>query len=227
MRRIDEINIHCAATRPGWMAGRTGAERVAEIRRWHVEQNGWADIGYHFLIDRDGRVYPGRPVQRTGAFEPKVNATAIGVCLLGGHGAAATDAFEAHYTPEQADALRDLIEQLRAEHPGIRKVTGHNDYSSKGCPGFKVGRWLAGKPSERSFAESTTAAGAGSATVAAGGLAVVEVMPLLSDTRSAIEQARDTTAQADPLRWVLLAVILAGAAYALWARWRDWKAGRR
>lgn len=227
MRTINEINIHCAATRPGWMAGRTGAERVAEIRRWHVEQNGWADIGYHYLIDRDGTVYPGRPVQRTGAFEPRVNATAIGVCLLGGHGAAATDAFDAHYTPEQGDALRALIDELRASHPSIRKVTGHNDYSSKGCPGFKVGRWLAGRPAERTFAESGTAAGAGSATVAAGGLAVVELMPLLADTRAAVEQARATTTPADPLRWVLLAIVLAGAAYALWRRWADWQAGRQ
>jgi hypothetical protein len=226
VRQIDEINIHCAATRPGWMADKTGAEKVAEIKRWHVEQNGWRDIGYHFLIDRDGKVYTGRPLERSGAFEPAVNRTAIGVCLLGGHGAAATDAFEKHYTPEQDSALRGLIEHLSDRMPQIRKVTGHNDYSPKGCPGFKVSRWLAHKPPERTFAESGTAVGAGSATVAATGLAAAEVLPLITEARTAVTQAAETP-PTDPIRWVLLAVVLAGAAYALWRRWRDWQAGRR
>jgi hypothetical protein len=226
MRPIDEINIHCAATRPGWMAERTGAERVAEIRRWHVQLNGWKDIGYHFIVDRDGQVYPGRPVHRTGAFEPKVNATAIGICLLGGHGAAATDAFEQHYTAEQGAALRALIDRLRAEHPGITKVTGHNQYAAKACPGFNVGRWLAGKAPARAFTETGTAVGAGSATVAAAGLGGVEVLRIVTETRAAVQQAADTP-PADPVRWVLLAVVLAGAAYALWRRWQDYQAGRK
>lgn len=226
MRTISEISVHCSATRPGWMAQSTGPERIAEIRRWHVEQNGWADIGYHYLIDRDGKVYPGRPVERTGAFEPKVNARGIGVCLIGGFGANTTDTFDRHFTLEQDAALRRLIDKLRQAHPGITRVSGHNDYAPKACPGFRVDRWLSGKPA-RTFAESGTAIGSGSATVAATGLAAVEVLPLLSDTRSALEEARDTTGQADPLRWVLLVVIVAGAAYALWRRWQDWQAGRQ
>lgn len=235
MRAITEINIHCAATRPVWMAGSTPAQRVAEIRRWHTQLNGWADIGYHYVVDRDGTVTPGRPIARSGAFEPKVNRTAIGICLVGGYGSAATDSFSEHYTPEQDVALRELIERLQAEHPTIKRVTGHNDYSPKACPGFKVQRWLAGKP-ERSFAESGTAIGSGTATAAASGLALVEVAAVATkEVRTAVEEARTarTEAQAaaadaaDPLRWVLIAVIIAGAAFALYRRWVDWQAGRR
>ncbi len=226
MRRIDEINIHCAATRPTWMSERTGAERVAEIRRWHIQQDGYSDIGYHYVIDRDGRHYEGRPIARTGAFEPKVNARGIGVCLLGGHGSAANDPFEKHYTAEQDAALRALIDELRQRYPGIKRVSGHNEYSAKGCPGFSVPRWLDGKPPVRTFAESHTAIGAGTATTAATALAGVEIVAALTDARAAVEQAQ-AVPPADPLRWVLLAVVLAGAAYALWRRWRDWQAGRR
>jgi N-acetylmuramoyl-L-alanine amidase len=229
-RRINEINVHCSATRPDWFAGKTAAAKVKEIKRWHVEQNGWGDIGYHYLIDRDGEIVEGRPVQRTGAFEPKVNATAIGVCLLGGYGAAATDVFEKHFTPEQDAALRTLIEQLQDEQPGIAKVTGHNDYSSKGCPGFKVDRWLAHKP-PRTFAQSGTAVGAGTATIAAGGMAVEQVVQTLAETRGAVEEAQRVQAGAvgsfDVVRAVLIVVILAAAGYALWRRWQDWKAGRK
>jgi N-acetylmuramoyl-L-alanine amidase len=236
MRKITEINIHCAAVRPNWLAGRSTKEKVTEIRRWHVEQNGWADIGYHFIVDRDGNVNRGRPVDKTGAFEPRVNAHGIGVCLIGGWGSSATDDFAKHYTPEQDESLRKLIAILKKQYPTITKVTGHNDYSSKACPGFKVSRWLAGVAPARTFAESGTAQGAGVATVACGGLAVVEVARLVADvtpelkTATAEIHAAKVEVQAapvDPLRWVLLAAIVIGAAYALYRRWVDWKAGRQ
>jgi N-acetylmuramoyl-L-alanine amidase len=57
---VTEIIVHCADTRPGCMEGRPIGEKVAEIRRWHVEERGWYDIGYHWAIDRDGAVAPGR-----------------------------------------------------------------------------------------------------------------------------------------------------------------------
>ena len=43
---VTEIIAHCAETRAEWMVGHALAEKVAEIRRWHVEQRGWRDIGY-------------------------------------------------------------------------------------------------------------------------------------------------------------------------------------
>jgi N-acetylmuramoyl-L-alanine amidase len=232
-RPITEINVHCSATRPGWMGDRTGPERVAEIRRWHVEINGWRDIGYHWLIDRDGAMYRGRPEATGGAFEPRVNARGIGICLLGGFGSAASDAFEKHYTPEQDDALRALIASIKERHPGIKRVSGHNEYSSKACPGFSVPRWYAHKPAERSFAESGTALGSGAAVVAGGGLAAVEAVPLIqtltqttSELKGAVNEAR-AVEPVDPLRWVLLVLILAGAAFALYRRWADWQRGRK
>ena len=54
MRPISEIIVHCSATRPEWCASTTTAAKVAEIRRWHVSDRGWRDIGYHYVIDRNG-----------------------------------------------------------------------------------------------------------------------------------------------------------------------------
>jgi len=209
------------------MADKTGAEKVAEIRRWHVVERGWSDIGYHYVIDRDGQVYTGRPIERSGALvNREVNLRAVGICLIGGHGASTADPFEKNYTPEQDSSLRELIDRLRAEYPSIKRVSGHNEYAAKACPGFHVTRWLAHKPPERTFAESGTAVGAGSATVAATGLAAAEILPLITEARTAVTQAAETP-PTDPIRWVLLAVVVAGAAYALYRRWRDWQAGRR
>lgn len=216
-RQISEINVHCSATRTTWFDGKSGPEKVAEIKRWHVQENGWRDIGYHYIIDRDGKVYKGRPVDQSGAFEPKVNANAVGVCLLGGFGSTPNDQFSLHYTAEQDEALRKLIVMLRKMYPAITKVTGHNDYSPKACPGFRVGRWLDGKP-ERSFTESKTAVGSASASVAAVAVAAVEVV------QQAPKPAQDDL---DLMKLFLIGVVVAGALWALWSRWSDWKAGRK
>lgn len=141
MRPLNEIIVHCTATRPDWWATRTTAQKVAEVKRWHVQDRGWSDIGYHFLIDRDGKVVAGRPLQTVGAHTQGHNTGTIGISLFGGHGSSATDAFFENYTLQQDKALRDLITHLRASYPTITKVSGHNEYASKACPGFNVPTW--------------------------------------------------------------------------------------
>lgn len=143
MQNPTEIVIHCSATRPNWWSEKTFGERVAEVRRWHVQDNGWKDVGYHYLIDRPGGVMPGRPLHQTGAHVMGHNRNKIGVCLFGGHGSAKTDRFEDNFTPQQERDLRTLIAQLKAKFPSIKRVSGHNEYANKACPGFDVPKWLA------------------------------------------------------------------------------------
>lgn len=147
MRPLNEIIVHCTATRPNWWANRTTTEKVAEVRRWHVEERGWADIGYHYLIDRDGTVAEGRSVYRVGAHVKGHNTGTIGVSLFGGHGGAADDQFSDHFTPEQDAALRRLLTDLCERWPTIDKISGHSDYAAKACPCFSVQQWLNDTPS--------------------------------------------------------------------------------
>lgn len=157
MRKINEIIIHAAATRPSWMEGKSVEAKRDEIKRWHIEENGWRTIGYHYVIDRNGQVATGRSLEEQGAHTQGHNANSIGICLIGGHGSSANDAFSAHYTDEQDQALRVLIDSLQVRFPAITKISGHNDYTAaKACPGFKVGRWLANKPPQKPLAASTT-----------------------------------------------------------------------
>lgn len=149
MRWINEIIVHCTATRPEWMAGKPSAQKIAEIRRWHTSPPlNWRDIGYHYLIDRDGTVQTGRPLEQTGAHVRGKNTGTIGVALIGGHGSSETDRFAEHFTPEQDAALRKLIEELEVRFPAIHRVSGHNEYAAKACPGFTVRAWLAQGPQE-------------------------------------------------------------------------------
>ena len=136
---VTEIILHCSDTRPDWMAGRPIADKVAEIRRWHVEERGWRDIGYHWVIDRDGAVASGRPETEIGAHVEGHNRGTIGICLLGGYRTKAGDAFEMNFKPAQAAAVKRLICEIRGR-AAIRKLSGHNDYATKECPGFRVGR---------------------------------------------------------------------------------------
>lgn len=140
-RPITEIIVHCTATRPDWWAGKPLSAKVSEIRRWHVQDRGWKDIGYHYLIDRDGKVATGRPLDQIGAHTQGHNTGTIGISLFGGHGSAETDQFADHFTPEQDVALRKLIADLRGRF-GPVKLSGHNQYAAKACPGFSVPTWF-------------------------------------------------------------------------------------
>lgn len=154
MRTIDEIIIHCSATRPEWMADAGVEAQRDEIDRWHRDL-GWVGIGYHHVIGRGGDRAAGRPEAVVGAHTKGHNANSIGICLIGGHGSSATQNFLENFTPEQDEALRDLITELKDRYPSITRVTGHNDYTrSKACPGFKVDEWLKGRP--RNAASSST-----------------------------------------------------------------------
>lgn len=148
MRPINEIIVHCSATRPEWMRDAKTSAKVAEIRRWHVQDRGWSDIGYHYVIDRDGTVAKGRPIEKTGAHTQGKNTGTIGVCLIGGFGSAATDKFEEHYSWQQHKALAALLVDLRNQFPAIAKVSGHNQYAQKACPGFNVPSWYAAARAE-------------------------------------------------------------------------------
>jgi N-acetyl-anhydromuramyl-L-alanine amidase AmpD len=156
------IVVHCTATRPEWQSDQTTEAKVAEVKKWHTDK-GWSDVGYHYLIDRNGVIVEGRPVERAGAHAKGYNATSIGVAIFGGHGGTANDEFEENFTDAQDRSLRRLIAQLRMEFPNITQIVGHNDLPdvTKACPTFRVNKWIAQdktppKEPRKSLAQSKT-----------------------------------------------------------------------
>ena len=208
---VDTIFVHCSATRPAWMADKPLSEKVAEIRRWHVEERKWKDVGYHWIIDRDGMVARGRPENVVGSHVSGHNSGSIGICLIGGHGSNENDPFEKNFTPEQDAVLRDLIEDIKDRTP-IKKVRGHNEVAAKACPGFNVARWSA-KRGERKIVESTTLQ-ASAAQVASGAVGGVTAVSAL-----------DGHAQIVAL--VICAIVIAAAAWVMRERLREWARGHR
>lgn len=138
---VDEIVLHCSDTRPDWMSAHSFNERYRELRRWHMQDRGWSDIGYHWVIDRDGELMPGRAETTIGAGVLGHNRGVIHICLLGGYGSAETDQFAEHFTADQGLRLRDLIADVQSRTRIIR-ISGHNEWAAKACPGFHVPAWL-------------------------------------------------------------------------------------
>lgn len=137
MRAINQLFVHCSATKPTQDIG------AKEIREWHVKGNGWKDIGYHFVIRRNGVVEDGRPVEQVGAHVAGHNANSIGICLVGGIDAAGKP--EANFTPEQWKTMPRLLRILKAQYPKAT-IHGHNEFAAKACPSFDVQKWLKENP---------------------------------------------------------------------------------
>lgn len=128
-RPINELIWHCTAT----PAGRDFT--VDDIRQWH-RARGWTDIGYHYVVYRDGRILPGRPIGQIGAHVEGHNTGTVGCSYIGGLSSDGKRAEDTR-TPEQRASMLWLTEQLVAKH-GITKVSGHNQYANKACPSFDV-----------------------------------------------------------------------------------------
>jgi len=132
MRELKSIIIHCSATKPSQNI------TVDTIRKWHVEDNNWSDIGYHYVIERSGEVMNGRPVQRAGAHAKGYNSDSIGVCMVGGIDENGRP--DSNFTRQQWSGL-DLLVQSLAQKYGIREVFGHREVSDKACPSFDARSW--------------------------------------------------------------------------------------
>jgi N-acetyl-anhydromuramyl-L-alanine amidase AmpD len=102
---------------------------VAEIQRLHIEQRGFADIAYHFVVGANGKIFEGRSIDVRGAHVAGANTGSVGVVLLGN--------FEEAAPPEiQVSALRELIDHLRSSYHGITHLAGHHDFNLDSvCPG--------------------------------------------------------------------------------------------
>lgn len=135
MRKISSIIIHCSYTMPSMDIG------VAEITDWHVNDNLWSDIGYHYVIRRNGEIEAGRDESVVGAHAKGMNKNSLGVCLVGGRGEDGGN--ENNFTQDQFHALAGLLGDLCWQHDDP-DILGHYDVpnSGKTCPNFDVQKFL-------------------------------------------------------------------------------------
>lgn len=97
-----------------------------EIDIWH-KSKGWAGIGYHFFVAKNGAVYEGRPLSCIGAHCTGYNNKSIGIC------------FEGNFETEQMPALQlnaglSLVYYLKTIYPNA-VIKKHSDLFPTVCPG--------------------------------------------------------------------------------------------
>jgi len=141
--RTNFIVVHCSASPP------TSDLSASAIRAIHVNERKFSDIGYHYVIRRNGDLEAGRPENQVGAHVQGFNNVSIGICLVGGINA--RGAAENNFTEEQFFSLHVLLEKLQERYPQA-SIVGHRDLSPdkdgdgvvekhewlKSCPCFDV-----------------------------------------------------------------------------------------
>ena len=141
MRKVTKIVVHCSDSNWG---------DVNEIRKWHVQGNGWSHIGYHYLIhngypsfnslstglllDWDGLVVNCLDEELSGIHVKGMNFSSIGVCLIG----------KTKFTDKQMTNLKQLVQSLMFKyHLNVSDVLGHYETPTgaaqgKTCPNIEM-----------------------------------------------------------------------------------------
>lgn len=104
-----------------------------QIHGWHLN-NGWAGIGYHYVIRKDGTIERGRPEWAMGSHAYGENSHTIGIHLSG-------DFEQAQPTSQQIEKCAMLIADI-ADRYGLpinrETVVGHGELMSTDCPGTNL-----------------------------------------------------------------------------------------
>lgn len=110
-------------------------QTTEQIRAYHKAPkprgNGWADIGYHHVIEADGRLHVGRPLPATGAHVGGLNSESVGVCVVGDNTREGMG-----WSKAQLAALARYVAAWKLLVPGI-EVIGHGQAPRQhtACPG--------------------------------------------------------------------------------------------
>jgi N-acetylmuramoyl-L-alanine amidase len=135
MRTINKIIVHHSESLGG---------DIDFLRYCHVHDNGWRDVGYHYVIcngkphgdwkaGRDGEIQEGRPIEEAGAHARGYNKDSIGICLIG-------NLDKTRPTLAQILSLLQLCSMLAKKY-GLNPFTdiiGHRDVNQTECPGHNL-----------------------------------------------------------------------------------------
>lgn len=106
-------------------------QKAEDYARYHVLRRGWAGIGYHYIIEKDGTIIQGNPLTNISYHVGGENTRSVGICLSG------------HFSKEQPSAaqlrsLKKLVGYLRRKLPQRLTIHGHREFSKTNCPGDEL-----------------------------------------------------------------------------------------
>ncbi len=113
----------------------TAADIVAFHCNPKPKGNGWKVPGYHYFVEKDGKVTQLVDESKISNGVKGHNATSINICYAGGVDQKTFKVPMDTRTQAQKTALLSLVKMLRAKYPNA-KVYGHRDFAPKACPSF-------------------------------------------------------------------------------------------
>ena len=135
--RTEWIIVHCTKTRPDQKDQWGQPYGYRALREKHL----LFDIGYHWLIERNGVAIQCRPEHTPGNHCPGFNQSSVAICLVGGLGENGQP--ESNYTRDQWETLNQLVGALYRKYPKA-KVSSHFPLSTRPnewCPAFDARTW--------------------------------------------------------------------------------------
>ncbi|WP_224282786.1 peptidoglycan-binding protein [Streptomyces sp. LS1784] len=132
------VKVHYLGTTYTFDTHDTCPAYVRRLQASHMDDDGWSDIGYSFVVCEHGHVFEGRGLNRRNSANGDVplNEAHYAVCgLVGSSGSTVP-------TPEQLNGLRDAIEYCEQQGPAGPEIKGHQDGYSTDCPGPALYAWV-------------------------------------------------------------------------------------
>jgi hypothetical protein len=107
MGPVERVTVHHSGGDSFWGSSRgDAAAEIRRIQRYHQNSKGWADIGYHYIIDRSGIVWQGRRLRYQGAHaRGSANYGNVGIVVLGNY-------LHQELTPAQRQSLEQLVTKI-------------------------------------------------------------------------------------------------------------------
>lgn len=135
MNGVSRITIHHDGMTAFSSTSQSAAmSRLESIRNSHVNTRGWADIGYHFVIDPAGRVWEARPVALQGAHVADNNEHNLGVMVMGNYDTQSP-------TGASVKALDDFVTAMMHKYKvPVGRVYTHQELRPTACPGRSLQR---------------------------------------------------------------------------------------
>jgi hypothetical protein len=157
--------------------------RLRQIQNYHIDVRGWCDIGYHFLVGRDGNVYQGRRENTLGAHVANANSGNVGVSFIGSF----MDAPPSAAMEAAAARIIGAVARTYGITLSRNSVKGHRERGQTDCPGDALYARLAAIIGAASGDDAPAPDPASCATVRVVGAGTLNVRPEPSTARAPLD----------------------------------------
>ena len=134
MLPVTRITVHHSALTIYGNNRAAAAAEIDKIRTAHMRDRGWGDIGYHFIVDRNGQVWEGRPLAYQGAHVKAQNEGNIGIMCLGNFDV------QTPSSQQQAAVLNHVKKLMSKYRVPTSRVKTHQEMAATACPGRSLQR---------------------------------------------------------------------------------------